>query len=398
LLGTTLNTHGAWIGGELLKLGLRVRRQVTVPDGEAIGDELKRALVENDVILVSGGLGPTSDDLTREETARALGLDLIEDEFAVRTIKDFFSSRNMSMAECNLKQAFLPCGADVIPNPQGTAPGVYIPPRLGEFNCAVFLLPGPPSELRPMVLNEVIPRLQALTEDGELSEMLVMKFFSVGESDFHAVLDDDLSAIAGLEVGYCARPGDIDLRLIGNKAAIAEARSLVVKNFGEKCYSEADETIEQVVVKTLSDKGMKICTAESCTGGAIAARLTDVSGASKVFDRGYVTYANSAKSDLLGVSNDDIESNGAVSEEVAAAMAEGALKDANADIAVAVTGIAGPSGGTEDKPVGTVWISIALKSGETITYKEYHSRGREIFKIVVVQRILAKVWQLIREK
>lgn len=397
LIGTTLNTHGAWMGGELLKIGLRVKKQVTVSDGDAIGAELGRALTENDVLIVTGGLGPTSDDLTREEVAKALQLELIEDEFATRTIKEFFSSRGKTMAACNLKQAFAPCGADVLPNAKGTAPGVYIPPRLGSYECAVFLLPGPPFELKPMFFEEVVPRLKALSNDSlELPKMHVMSFIGVGESDFHEVLDARLGEDQDLEVGYCARPSDIDLRLIGSEASIRRARELVLEKFATQCYTEDGSSLEQVVVRLLAEKKQMVSTAESCTGGAIASRLTDVSGSSAVFAYGFVTYADTAKCELLGVSEGSLAEHGAVSQQVAVEMAEGALARSGATIALSVTGIAGPTGGTEEKPVGTVWMAIALKGKATEVWVENHSRGREIFKQIVSQRLLAKVWRVLQ--
>ncbi len=394
LLGTTLNTHGAWLGTELLKIGLRAARQVTVPDGKAIGEELRNRLAECDVVIVTGGLGPTSDDLTREETAKALNLELIEDEFAARTIRKFFTDRGREMAECNLKQALSPCGADILPNSNGTAPGIYVPPRLGSSAAAVFLLPGPPSELRPMFLDEVVPRLQALTSEAhESSGMDVLSFIDVGESDFHQVLDVELNAIEGLEVGYCARPSDVDLRLIGSEAVREQAKVLVLEKFAAQCYSETGESMEQAVVRLLTEKGLRVATAESCTGGRIASRLTDVAGSSAVLEYGYVTYANRAKVDLLGVEVGLLEVKGAVSEEVALAMADGALQRSGADIAVSVTGIAGPGGGSDDKPVGTVWVGVAVKGKPTTAYREVHARGRESFKLVVSQRVLGQIRQ-----
>ena len=395
LIGTTLNTHGAWLGQELLKIGLRVQRQITVPDGDAIRHELASGLANNDILIITGGLGPTSDDITREETAKALGIDLIEDECALRNIEDFFKSRGKVMAECNKKQALNPCGADVLPNHKGTAPGVYVPPRLGNSSCAVFLLPGPPFELKPMFLEEVLPRLNSLKlDDSEVSKMQVLSFIGVGESDFHTEIDQQLQQIEGLEFGYCARPSDIDLRLIGSEAMIAEAKEIALNAFGKNCYTQSGESIEQVLVHQLTQHNLQITTAESCTGGFIASRITDVSGASKVFSEGFITYSDQSKSRLLGVAPALLETHGAVSEEVAIAMADGALKAASADIAISVTGVAGPHGGTEQKPVGTVWIGIAQKGKNTFAYKEWHPRGREIFKHIVSQRVLAKIFQI----
>ena len=333
LLGTTQNTHGAWIGQELIKLGLRVQRQVTVPDGEPVREAIKESIERADVLIVTGGLGPTSDDLTREATAEAMGIDLIEDEHALRVVVEFFKKLDKYMADSNLKQAMIPCGAEVLPNPNGTAPGVYLPPRLGKGSpCAVFLLPGPPRELYPMYQAEVPHRLKALAELSEDHVMVEMKFTGIGESDFHEALDGPLNAIAGLEVGYCARPSEVDLRLIGPHAAVEAARTLVVNTYPDKLISDDGRLLEKVVVDLLAEKGWKLATAESCTGGAIASRITDVAGASEVFTHGFVTYANEAKRDVIGVDPELLNTHGAVSEEVAIAMAQGALEVSKSNI------------------------------------------------------------------
>ena len=217
LLGTTQNTHGAWIGQRLFGLGLRQDRQVTVPDGQPVTDAIRDAVEVAEVLIVTGGLGPTSDDLTREAVAEVLGLELMEDEHAVRTIEEFFAKRGRKMAPANRKQALVPVGAEILANPNGTAPGTYIPPRLsGGRNCAVFLLPGPPREMYPMFDAEVVPRLEALVGLEQAPEMRELKFVGIGESDFHQGVDALLEAVDGLEHGYCARIGEVDLRLIGD--------------------------------------------------------------------------------------------------------------------------------------------------------------------------------------
>lgn len=392
LLGNTLNTHGAWFGRELFKLGLRISRQTTVPDGEAIRDSLEEALGRADVVIVTGGLGPTSDDLTREITAEVLGLEMITDEAALRSLEGFFALRGRPMVAANLKQALCPVGADVLPNPNGTAPGIYVPPRLnGRSNAAVFLLPGPPRELYPMYEAEVVPRLRALAGVETLKEALVLKFTGIGESDFHDGVDAKLGEISGLEYGYCAHIGEVDLRLIGDAAALAAGREIVLARFAEFLISDDERSLEEVVVRQLAGRGMKISTAESCTGGLVAHRLTNVPGASEVFTHGFVTYSNAAKVDLLGVSEREIERHGAVSEPVARAMAEGALKASGADVAVAVTGIAGPGGGSEEKPVGTAWLAVAQRGGVTEAVKLFHPRNRKDFKLAVSQAALEAV-------
>ena len=389
LLGTTQNTHGAWIGQRLLRVGLRVSRQITVPDGEAVGRAMRIGLEGGEALIVTGGLGPTSDDLTRESLAEVLGLEMIEDEAAMRAIEEFFARRQRVMAEANRKQAQAPVGADILVNPNGTAPGLYLPPRLsGSFNCAVFLLPGPPRELYPMFEAEVVPRLQALSGIEKVPEFLELKFAGIGESDFHEGIDEVLEAIPGLEHGYCARPGEVDLRLMGSTASIREAREIVRGTFGDELVSDDGANLEDVVVELLAKRGRTLAIAESCTGGLISSRITDVAGSSEVFRYGFVTYANEAKQELVGVSQDALRSYGAVSDPVARQMAEGALKAGEADIAVAVTGIAGPAGGSEEKPVGTVFLGLAERGRETQVYQQFHPWARAAFKRQVSQSAL----------
>ena len=389
LLGTTQNTHGAWIGQRLLRVGLRVSRQITVPDGEAVGRAMRIGLEDGEALIVTGGLGPTSDDLTREALAEVLGLEMIEDEAAMRAIEEFFARRQRVMAKANRKQAQAPVGADILVNPNGTAPGLYLPPRLsGSFNCAVFLLPGPPRELYPMFEAEVVPRLQALSGIEKVPEFLELKFAGIGESDFHEGIDDVLEAIPGLEHGYCARPGEVDLRLMGSAASIREAGEIVRATFGDELVSDDGANLEDVVVDLLAKRGRTLAIAESCTGGLIASRITDVAGSSEVFRYGFVTYANEAKQELVGVSQDALRSHGAVSDPVARQMAEGALKAGEADIAVAVTGIAGPAGGSEEKPVGTVFLGLAERGRETQVYQQFHPWARAAFKRQVSQSAL----------
>ncbi len=392
LLGNTQNTHGGWFGRELFLMGLRIARQATVPDGDAIREAFEEMVVRADVVLITGGLGPTSDDLTREIVAETLGIDLHQDEQALRILEAFFALRNKPMVPANLRQAMVPTGADVLPNPNGTAPGLYLPPRInGRSNCAIFLLPGPPRELYPMFHNEVAPRLRALAGVSDIATVAELKFTGIGESDFHHGIDAALAAIPGLEYGYCARIGEVDLRLIGSPDAIAAARDLALASFGEKLISDDGSSLESTVVRLLREKGLKLATAESCTGGLIANRITNVPGASEVFTHGWVTYANEAKSSQLGVPMETIDANGAVSEPVARAMAEGALRESGADIAISVTGIAGPSGGTEEKPVGTAWLALAAKDTATIALKVYHPRNRKDFKQAVSQSALELV-------
>lgn len=389
VLGNTLNTHGAWFGRELFKLGLRIERQTTVPDGDAIRESLSEAVSRADVVIVTGGLGPTSDDLTREVTAEVLGIELIMDQAVLTGLEQFFAIRNRPMADANRKQALVPVGADVLPNPNGTAPGVYVPPRLnGRGHAAVFLLPGPPRELHPMFREEVIPRLKAIAGVEVAAGCTELKFTGVGESDFHQGIDARLAEIEGLEIGYCAHIGEVDLRLIGTEEARAAGREIALAEFGQFLINEDGRSLEETVIRLFAAKGWTIATAESCTGGLISSRLTDVAGSSAVFTHGFITYANEAKRDVLGVDEALLHRHGAVSEEVAHAMAEGALRVSGANAAVAVTGIAGPGGGTDEKPVGTVWLAWAVKGGATRSIRGFHPRNRKDFKLAVSQTAL----------
>lgn len=396
LLGTTANTHGTWIGQELVKIGLRVQRQTTVPDGVAIETALAESVLRSDVVIVTGGLGPTSDDITREAAAKVLGVEMIEDEAARRSLYEFFEKRGKPMVDANLRQAQVLVGADVIPNPNGTAPGIYSPPRLsGEHNCALFLLPGPPRELYPMFHAEVTPRLKALSGVEEVSQVQELKFVGIGESDFHDGIDDVLAEIDGLEVGYCARLGEVDLRLIGGPEAITAGRKIAEEFFSDFLVNDDGSSMEATVVRILTEEKLTLATAESCTGGLIASRLTDVPGSSAAFTHGFVTYSNEAKQQFVGVKSETLEAHGAVSEEVVAEMALGALDASGCDIAVSISGIAGPGGGTEEKPVGTVCFGLATQDGVK-TFRECHPRSRSDFKQQASQRALDLVLRAIR--
>ena len=241
--------------------------------------------------------------------------------------------------------------------------------------------------MRPMFQDEVAPRLRSLAGANDDHHAQLLRFTGVGESDFHGKLDQALAAIPDLEIGYCARPCEVDLRLIGPMSSIMQASELAVSTFPDECFSHTGESLEQVVVRLLLEQGKKLSIAESCTGGRIANRITDVPGASDVFTHGFVTYSNQAKEQLLGVNKITLSTHGAVSKEVAIAMAEGALARSRADIAVSVTGIAGPTGGSEYKPVGTVWIGLATPS-HRMAIKKIHPQGREHFKQASSQQAL----------
>ncbi len=391
LLGDTINTNAAWIGQRLAALGIQVTRQTIVPDGAVIRVAIAEAAQRSDVVLVSGGLGPTNDDLTRESAAELLSLPMDLDAGVLQHLNAYFAKRGKPVSEATKRQAMVPHGAVVMPNPFGTAPGLYFPAELGAplgWNAHIFLLPGPPRELKPMVENHVETRLREWLPEGGSRSVLYLKITGVGESDIVEAVEKKLEAIAALDLGYCIRNGDVDMRLAGPQAAVNEGAAIVREALGDCIVSEDRRIIEEVIVQLLTERGEWLATAESCTGGAIANRITDVSGASRVFGHGWVTYANEAKQQHLGVSAELIEQHGAVSEEVARAMAEGALKKSGADHALAVTGIAGPTGGTEDKPVGTGWIALASKNAETWAQQRFSPGARDRFKLLTSQAAL----------
>lgn len=390
-IGDVINTNAAWIGQRMAALGLEVARQTIVPDGGAVREAIAEAAARSDVVLVSGGLGPTNDDVTRESAADLLGLELRQDAAVTSHLDAYFSKRGKPVTSATLRQAMVPAGAQVLMNPFGTAPGLYFPAQLGAargWKAHLFLLPGPPRELKPMVENEVEPRLRALLPDGESRRVLYLRLTGIGESDIVEAVEKQLEAVPRLELGYCIGKGDVDVRLAGPQETVDAGARIVRERLGEFILSEDRRVIEEVVVHALAARGEWLATAESCTGGAIANRVTDVSGSSAVFGHGLVTYANEAKQKHLGVPADLIETHGAVSAEVARAMAEGCLAASGADHALAVTGIAGPAGGTEEKPVGTVWVALASKGCETAARRFFYPGARDRFKLLTSQAAL----------
>lgn len=388
LLGNITNTHLMFLARELFPLGLRVSRQVTVPDGDAIRDALAGAFGRAEIVLVTGGLGPTTDDVTREITAELLGLELIHDPAVMRAIEERFARRNIQLTDRVQRQASVPKGAAVLPNSNGTAPGLYFEIKNTGVVRHLFLLPGPPRELQPMFNDHVVPILKKVLPPGEIPENRTYRVAGLGESNVEALVGAKLLAIEGLELGYCARPGEVDVRVIGSKAVVARAGEIIVSHLKGNIASTDNRSLEQVVVEMLAGRRETVATAESCTGGFLAHRITNVPGASNVFVEGFVTYANEAKAQALKVDAQLIETHGAVSAEVAAAMAEGARAVVSTDYALSTTGIAGPGGGTELKPVGTVFIALASRNAATIVKQHAFPTDRENFKWLVTQTAL----------
>lgn len=395
LLGKVVNTHAAYFGQELFKLGLRVQRQTTIPDGDEIRTVLAEAFPRCETILVTGGLGPTSDDITREVVAEMLGRPLHLDVSLLATIREMFRVRGLRQNAMNERQAMVPAGAVVLDNPNGTAPGLYLPADELAGSPHLFLLPGPPRELKPMFTALVVPALaRLLGEDALLPAWRNFRLYGVGESGLASILEPLLGDRAGLELGYCARLGEVDLRLIGNLEAVESASVVVRREFSTRIVVEDETSIEEVVVNLLRERGETVATAESCTGGLVASTLTDVPGSSAVFHRGYVTYANEAKSTLLGVPPELLARYGAVSDEVVRAMALGCLEASGGDHALAVSGIAGPGGGSEEKPVGTVHVALASRGGEVFSKRYFFPVDRISFK----QRVVRLVLDLLRRR
>jgi len=400
LLGSIVNTHLAYLGRTLFSIGLRIARQTTVPDGGAIQGAFTDAFPRCDVLIVTGGLGPTTDDITRECLAELLGLPLLLSDEVLESIQSRCARRGFAFQERMRRQAMVPVGAVVLPNENGTAPGLYVAPReAGEGRTPhIFLLPGPPRELRPMFEAHVMPRLRDMQDLANAPANRLYRCVGIGESLVESRIGLRLTEIPGLEVGYCARPNEVDLRLIGAPSLLDEVEPLVLEELGEFIFSRAGEELETVVVSALREQGAWLATAESCTGGLLANRVTNVPGASEVFSAGWVTYANEIKTAQLGVEADLLETVGAVSEPVARQMAEGALLQSGADFALSTTGIAGPGGGTEEKPVGTVFLALAQKDRETIVWREFFPTDRATFKELVTQSALNALRKRLRQR
>ncbi len=395
LLGHVLNTHLTFIAREIFPLGLRVERQITVPDGPAIGEALAAASVDADIIFVTGGLGPTTDDITREAAAELLKLPLLQDPVVAAAITERLRSRGFPMTDRILRQADVPEGATVLPNANGTAPGLYLVGRNeAERTPHLFLLPGPPRELHPMFRTSVLPILQTIVPKSEGMICQTFRLAGVGESVVEAAVGERLLSLPEAEIGYCARLGEVDVRVIGPQATIDAAEELIREAFPLQFFTKDDEELETAVVRLLLDRSATLAVAESCTGGYLAHRVTNVPGASAVFIAGFVTYANEMKTVVVDVPESLLAEFGAVSAEVAAAMAIGSLRKANATYALATTGIAGPDGGSEAKPVGTVYIAFAAASGQSKVLRRRFQAERQAFKHLATQAAL----QLLREQ
>ncbi|MGI8432582.1 MAG: CinA family nicotinamide mononucleotide deamidase-related protein [Chthoniobacterales bacterium] len=389
LLGDVLNTHLTFIAREIFGHGLRVDRQITVPDGVPIREALEENFASAEIIFVTGGLGPTTDDVTREIVAEMLGLELVFDAELGSTITRRLERRGIRLTDRILRQAMVPQGAGVLPNDNGTAPGLYLAAR--EMSAGksphLFLLPGPPRELQPMFSASVVPILQRIVLPDRPFAYRGYRIVGMGESYVEEAVGAELLALPGLELGYCARMGEVDLRVIASPEVLVLADAIVRGKLAASIFSTSSENLEAVIVRQLAARKETLAVAESCTGGFLAHRLTNVPGASEVFLVGYITYANEAKIATLGVPAEAIAQNGAVSEAVARAMAEGAREKSGATYALATTGVAGPGGGSAAKPVGTAYLALA-GGGESLVRSLFFPTDRETFKQLAAQNAL----------
>lgn len=375
-MGDILNTDAQYLSIELAKLGISVIHQSTVGDNrERLLAQLDEAAKRSDIIILSGGLGPTPDDLTKEVCCEFFGKEMFLHEPTVEKIKKYFSSKGIEMAQNNLKQAMLPKDCVIFPNDNGTAPGMAIE----KDGVHILVLPGPPRELKPMFQNCAVPYLMQFSDRIIISHNI--RTFGIGESSMAERVNDLFDARNPTVAPY-AKDGEALLRVTAMAMTKEDAESLcepvieeIKKRLDAYVYGVDYNCIEEAVVAMLKEHHLKVATAESCTGGLIAKRITDVPGASEVFECGIISYANEIKHKVLGVSEDDLNKYGAVSETVAKQMAQGALKVSGADIAVSVTGIAGPDSDSTDKPVGLVYIGLADK--ENVWVREIRTSRRD---------------------
>lgn len=390
LLGNIVNTNAQFLAQKCALIGYSVFYQSTVGDNEErLADQLKTALRRSDVVILSGGLGPTEDDLTKETAAKVCKKKLIEDENTKKRIKNYFARTKRKPSDNNWKQALVPEGAIVVDNDNGTAPGIIM-----EIDGkTIILLPGPPNELIPMVNSKIVPYLKNKMPNTILSAMV--KICGIGESKAESMVRDLIDQQTNPTIATYAKTGEVHIRVTASASNEKDAKKKIKpiveelrKRFGDAIYTvKEEETLEHVVVRKLQKQGLTICTAESCTGGMLSSRLINVPGASDILKIGLVTYSNRAKRKFIDVNRDTLKKYGAVSKETAKEMAKGAVFKTDADVSLAVTGIAGPDGGTKEKPVGTVLIGCYYN--ESVVVEEFHFTGdrNKIRELTVVNAL-----------
>jgi nicotinamide-nucleotide amidase len=397
LLGNIVNTNAAYLSEKCAALGLSCYYQTVVGDNaDRLEEVVKAAIKRADVLILSGGLGPTEDDLTKEVAAGVMGRKMFLHEPSKTALEAHFTKRGMVITDNNWKQAMIPEGSVVLPNPNGTAPGVIIESyHEGQEQPyqAVILLPGPPGELIPMFEKSVVPYLSNLNPSVILSK--TVKICGLGESLVETKILDMIDQQSNPTLATYAKTGEVHIRVTAKEDNVLKADACMrpvidelCSRFGRNVFAtDEDITLEMALGELLTEKDMTITCAESCTGGLLMGRLVNAPGISGVFKEGFVTYSNKAKRRTLDVKKETLKKYGAVSTQTAEQMALGARKKAGADIAVAVTGIAGPDGGSPEKPVGTVCIGVAV--GEKVSAKEFHFLGgrRKIREVSVVMAL-----------
>ncbi len=394
LLGDIVNTNAAFLSQRLAQLGICVYKHTAVGDNpDRLKAALADALADADLVITSGGLGPTYDDLTKETVADAFGLEMELDGRSLETIKTYFARTGRAMPPNNQKQAMMPKGAHIFDNHYGTAPALAVSSADGEKT--VIMLPGPPGELTRIFNEEVAPYLRAFSDSVLVSKNI--HIFGMGESAVEEKIKTIMTESHNPTVAPYCKEGEVRLRVTAKAASESEAASMcdgtidliLESEVGEVVYGIDCESLERALVDKLHEGGLTLSCAESLTGGLISERITSVAGCSDVFFGGCVTYTNEIKHALLGVSNKTLDEHGAVSCETAMEMARGARERFGTDIAVSATGIAGPTGGTADTPVGTVFIGVSTKDGEDFRKLTLsHMRSREYIRIVSASNAL----------
>ena len=404
LLGDIVNTNSAFLSSRLADLGLNVYRHTSVGDNpERLKKALVLALEDSDMVITSGGLGPTYDDLTKETVAEVFGREMELHQESLDRIKAYFEQTGREMTENNRKQAMMPKGAIVFRNDYGTAPALALYDK--DRNKTVIMLPGPPNELVPIFNEEVAPYLNDRRNTVLLSKNV--NIFGMGESAVETALAGLMQSAKNPTLAPYCKVGEVRIRVTASAEDIATADSMcdamiekIMKTeVGAFVYGVDADTLEKAVVTSLIDRGLTIACAESCTGGLIAKRITDVEGASAAFISGCVTYANEAKMKLLGVKSKTLQSFGAVSEQTALEMARGVRTELCADIGISTTGIAGPGGGTPEKPVGTVYVGISTADGDFVKKLSLSSmKSRTYIRNVAVNNAFSLVLSSLNDK
>ncbi|NSW83083.1 MAG: competence/damage-inducible protein A [Syntrophothermus sp.] len=392
LLGDVVETNSVFISRRLASMGIRVVGKSVVGDSRSsLEKAFKLGLEIADIVIATGGLGPTRDDLTKEVACGVMGCSLELRPEEVARIREFFKRRNRDMPESNLRQAMFPPEARVLSNPRGTAPGMF----LEKDGRTVILLPGPPREMQPMFSEEVEPLLrQKLGEKTGLVKTRVIKVIGPGESKVEEMIKEFLDEPRGVSIALLAEEGEIHVRITCEgedheqvETRLAALETGLVKTLGQNVFGYDNDTLAAVVSCMLRERGLRVAFAESCTGGLLAKMVTDLPGSSNIFWGGVVSYSNEAKIRILGVSPSTLASFGAVSPETAGEMAQGIRSRSGADIGIGITGIAGPDGGTPEKPVGLVYMGLA-DANRVLTKELRLTGGRESIRTLTAKSAL----------